>query len=740
MLVLGAISKTFISIGIWIVTGIYTVAAAAFRIFLILADGELISSSSYDLMIKNMYIVIGIVMLFILAFGILRSMVNPDDQKKGTETVKKIIINLIVSGVSIVLLPSVFSFLFDFQSSIINNNVIGRFFNYGSSGNMEASSEDARERVKEGAYRIANGVYTAFFNVADCSENSEECPDVKSTEYAKLPDGTATNSLKDVIADVEKDGKFSYYTIFSESVDNGEIDFNFILSLIAGCLLTYVGISFCFDMAVRLVKLIFYQVIAPFPIFLSIIPDTKVSDMYSKWIKVTLTCYLEVFVRILSLYFAIYLCDTLLSSGGFFSSEAITSQGWFIRGLAKAFVLMGIITFMRQFPKLLSEVTGIDSGNMKLGIRDKLKDGGFFAAGALAGGALTAATRNAVNAGKNTVNKFKDIKGKTGKDRTRAIGSAVGSTFSGLGSVIAGGVSGGVRSGKSGFKAGSVSDMKNSASSGASAAVKAREKRDAYKAKHGGHTIGVISGHFEDAWDSGMRWAGINNIETYQREISSMENVNSKVDAVADEARKVLASNAKTGKTFTYGLSGIVDNDVARQYGVTMEYSLDNYRNLENALQRAQSSGEAVDFMGKKFEVDELSRLQNLYVTNYAESVANQAFKSAKNYEAIVANMSDYKEQAAMSSIRAKAEDARNEMSRVLNSEAVKRANDAAQKYAAARGKTAELLNASTIEGDLHITNRSALNYYGSATKEVKSEYLTEISKIQQKEKDKKGE
>ena len=34
--------------------------------------------------------------------------------------------------------------------------------------------------------------------------------------------------------------------------------------------------------------------------------------------------------------------------------------------------------FMRQAPKLFSDITGIDSGNMKLGLKNKLKDGGFF--------------------------------------------------------------------------------------------------------------------------------------------------------------------------------------------------------------------------------------------------------------------------------------------------------------------------------------------------------------------------
>ena len=606
------------------------------------------------------------------------------------------------------------------------------------------------------------------------------------------------------------------YTKFVSSADDGDIlDFNFLLSLIAGAVLVYVGVSFCIDMAVRLVKLVFYQLIAPIPIFMRVLPDTKFSGTFDSWLKVTLTCYAEVFVRVGTIYFAVYLCEQMIKSH--FLTYDIWQYGFFMAIFAKAFILMGIIIFMRQLPKLLSEVTGIDSSNMKIGIKDKLKDAGVFTAGAAVGSGITALTRNAVKAKQDGKFNFREnyrAAKESGKSGFRSVLSSAKSGIQGAGSVIGGVGSGTVRGFRAGMSAGSFRDAASAAGSGAKGATDARDKRESYKALHGGRVTGVVGGHIEDMFDTGKRWAGINNIEEYQQEISSMDNINSKVDAVADEARKVLASNAKTGKKFTYGLyerdadGKIVekidsktgkkvkvlrtDESVQKQYGVNIAYSLDNYRAIENAIQRAESSGGSVSVrvnedgtleyvadptaVGKDgkplygkdevktFSVDDLSRIQNMFVTNYSEAVANQAFKSKDHYEAIIDGMEDYKEQAAMSAIRAKAEEARNELARSLNSEAVIRANKASQEHYyreilaeyKKKGLSAEdaaikakedlekmlsdlLLNASTIDGDLRITDRTALNYYGAAAKEVKSDYLTEISKIEQKEKDKNG-
>lgn len=112
---------------------------------------------------------------------------------------------------------------------------------------------------------------------------------------------------------------------------------------------------------------------------LRVIPEGKLSGSFGKWVQITVTCYLEVFIRIFVLYFCVYLCIAIASSD--FLNNSVWQYGFMTWLFTKAFIFMGLITFMKQAPKLISDITGIDSGNMKMGIKDKLKEGGLFTAG-----------------------------------------------------------------------------------------------------------------------------------------------------------------------------------------------------------------------------------------------------------------------------------------------------------------------------------------------------------------------
>lgn len=363
---------------IWLSAGLYYAAAFIFKVFLILSNGSVVSAEDYKLVLNNFYIIIGIVMLFLITFNLLKGMVNPDDQK-GTSAIKKIIINFITSLIIITLLPTIFSFAFDFQTSIlVKQNTIGRLFGYGST-NSNNSEENAINQVTSGANMIVNGVWTAFFNVN--TDAFKECNVTDMTSLGECQnkvDGD-DDALDDVIAEVERTGSFFKYTQFAGNITDDEVTYNFLLCLVGGFLLLYVGISYCLDMGVRLVKLAFYQIIAPIPIMLRVIPEGKLSGSFGKWVQITVTCYLEVFIRIFVLYFCVYLCIAIASSD--FLNNSVWQYGFMTWLFTKAFIFMGLITFMKQAPKLISDITGIDSGNMKMGIKDKLKEGGLFTAG-----------------------------------------------------------------------------------------------------------------------------------------------------------------------------------------------------------------------------------------------------------------------------------------------------------------------------------------------------------------------
>ncbi len=739
-----------------IVNGVYDIASGAFKIFMELSNVDAIDSSKYEVLLKNIYVVIAVVLLFAMSFALLRGIVNPEDNKQGTSSVKKIVINLAISGVIMVFLPTVFTFAFDVQKSILSNNTIGKMFGY-SSQNVETPSDDVEEKsyIELSGYSLTNGVYTAFL-YKNCPEG-EECD--YTVDYKIDDTGTSYHEYDEIVNYVDRTGDFDAYSGFSDKIDNG-IRFHFLVSLIAGLILLYVGVSFCFDMAVRLIKIVFYQVMAPFPIFLRVVPNTNFSKTFNSWLKGLLSCYFEVYLRIFAVYFMVFLAKTLIAGDVFHINSAF----------AKAFLILGLMVFIKQLPKLMSDITGIDSGKMNLNIREKLKSGGAFAAGAALGSGVTAMTRNAGTAISNSKSKFRDIKGTTGKERSKAIRSFAGSVLGGLGSTVGGSVSGTVRGARAGTKAGSVKEMQSAAGAGAKATVDSGNARRAYKASH----PNVVSGKFNDALSSIGRWAGVNNIQALQEQNASIDLVSGKVDKVVDSAKDMIKSQLlKKSKNFGFGVSG---SDT--KYGI--KFDADTYRKLSDLLDRASTNqgpqslaGIVSDEIIQKhreetlqnegvardtFTADEIQRIFGKYENDFAKEVANTAFRSENSFNKYVYETNDngeyvldasgnrkrrisYDEEAAFASIRSAAEDARNELKRNIGSDLIKKANEiSAEAYREAHPEDPALKNFVSLnernidDSDLQVTNDTTIDKLGTAAKIIKNKNAEEISKIKQKE------
>ena len=73
----------------------------------------------------------------------------------------------------------------------------------------------------------------------------------------------------------------------------------------------YIAVSFCFDMAVRAVKLGFLQLIAPIPLIAKVDPK-KGDEVFNKWVKECTSTYLNLFVRLVAIYFALYILFLVL--------------------------------------------------------------------------------------------------------------------------------------------------------------------------------------------------------------------------------------------------------------------------------------------------------------------------------------------------------------------------------------------------------------------------------------------
>lgn len=371
---------------------VYFFVNKAYTMYLALAQFKLFDNETFKDLITRTYIIIGVISLFIVAYVLINSIINPDNASKGDKSLSKIVKNIVFSIIGIAIVPTIFNYFYYFQRVILCNNLIPKIFmayNTGNSENNNFLGDDVGPQFA--TYLFQSFFYpTAIENkqLSDVSDGNaliaDEASRVTSTAIDilyptddGLHTGITTYSLQDAYDD-SMNGK-SFFTTFrlfligDMGVASGDVQYLFILSTIAGIYCAYVLANLCIDMAVRAVKLGYLELIAPLPIMTIIVPGKK--GVFDNWLKKTISCALEVFVRLFVVVFVIYLIRTipnLFTATTFSYGGCTTSFGVITALLIRALVYCGLLTFVKQAPKFFSEATGIKSDGFKLGIADKL--------------------------------------------------------------------------------------------------------------------------------------------------------------------------------------------------------------------------------------------------------------------------------------------------------------------------------------------------------------------------------
>lgn len=396
---------------------IYNAIKYIYNIFNFMAGVNIFNDAAYQDITAKIYTILGLIMMFVLAYTLLKAVMNPDDFAKGEKSFPNIIKNVIISLVLIVVMPAIFSFAMDFQASILNNNTIYKFV---------LGRENLEEQNVDIGSQVAYYTFTSFFYPSEefctdgsgnmTSEQATACKsEIKSNGSTWYRPSTWFSNDVVTLAEVDSlvesgQASFTNYNDFSEAVADNEISYSMIISTVAGVFVLYVLLNFCFDVAVRVIKLAFYQLIAPIPIICRILPGGNMKDVFDKWTKQTISVYVEVFIRIAIMALGVYLI-TLVIDAFNTGIPNIDSLGFVARMIVRALLIMAVIIFIRQAPKLIGDIFHLDTGGMKLGLMDKLAMGGVFAAGG-AVGSLISSRGNPLAAvrGLKYGNKNKDFK------------------------------------------------------------------------------------------------------------------------------------------------------------------------------------------------------------------------------------------------------------------------------------------------------------------------------------------
>lgn len=488
---------------------IYDLIGSLFEIFDFLSKVNLFSNDVYSNIIRRIYVVLGLIMMFALAYSLLKAVINPDEFSKGETSFPKLIKNVVVSLAIIAVLPTVFTVAFNIQNSLLNEDTIPKI----------VLGDEYKSTYLNGGKTIAYNSFMAFLHVNEsyCKEEYSDGNDGYDINECEKSIPTNVSNVKwytlwrlaadkrtfaDVKQNVSMGDSIADFNQFGEAVVEGKLSYIMIISTIFGIFLLVVIANFCFDMALRIIKLMFFQIIAPIPVVCRVIPGGKMKDVFPTWIKKTTSTFLDVFIRIFVMYLGIFVILTVtdkwdgIPKGNLSGTQSL---------VAKALIIMGVVMFIRQAPKLLGDLFHLDTGSMKLGLMDKLAAGGALTAAATLGSAGGMLLRNGASA-------FKSFKATKGQNKLTRLGAAA----KGFASTAAGTLSGATRGFYSSRSAKNWKDVKNATSGAISTASMKKEKRDNYRASHTGANgldtlLKVGTGHITDTITKARQWIGLDD-------------------------------------------------------------------------------------------------------------------------------------------------------------------------------------------------------------------------------------
>ncbi|MDD2434725.1 MAG: hypothetical protein PHO63_00530 [Bacilli bacterium] len=414
MNVLGWFYDIFRNIFLFLDRIVYWLVDQIYRLFILIADTGVLSPETIQEFGNRIYILLAIIMIFIVSFSLIKYIINPDDFLDSQKGVGKLLTNFFIVLITIVAVPTVFKLAFELQGVVLSENIIGKIIIGNGADNL--SNPDGNE-ITDGGKTISSVVFAAFYKPnedaygPECQFPDYDChlnggtgseDDVKDIPNM-IKTRIGTDSKKDVVNLID-DGIVNEKVIVndpdnpSEEIEVYAIDYIFIISAVAGLALAYVLLVFCFDLAIRSVKLGFLQIIAPIPIVSLLDPRQKGNNSFNNWVKSCISTYLGLFVRLIAIYFAIYLCTIIANSDGEIVSitNQATNPGDNI--LVKVFLIFGALYFAKELPKMLEDLTGmkLDGGNMSLkkspvlGAAKVALGAGLGVGGLAAGGALAA--------------------------------------------------------------------------------------------------------------------------------------------------------------------------------------------------------------------------------------------------------------------------------------------------------------------------------------------------------------
>ena len=355
---------------------IYSFIVTVYNLFVDIAETSIFTEEVIDLFASKVYALLGIFMLFKVSFSILSYIVSPDDFLDKTKGFSKLISNIIITLTLLIVTPWIFTQAMDIQRIVLRDNIIGKIFSTTEintnvvtdpGATMAYQTLKAFYHLDTDAYSECTGLETGDADRERCKEVGFNNADNFESMEQSLVYAYNTNSVS-----LYMDGDL----LNQKASDDGyTMNYMFLISTLAGGAICLLLIVFCFDVAVRSVKLGFLRMIAPIPIISRIDPKSSKDGPFNKWVKTCISTYLDLFIRLLAIYFAVFVITQMMDLR---FVDAVTGLETDVNAFVKVFIILGALLFAKQLPKLIEDLTGLKmSGKFTLNPLKKLNQTGI---------------------------------------------------------------------------------------------------------------------------------------------------------------------------------------------------------------------------------------------------------------------------------------------------------------------------------------------------------------------------
>lgn len=301
-----------------------------------IVSGTLITPEIVNDIMGRLYVFVGIAIMFKLASVFIKYIISPETFQDTKQGAGKLVQRVILGVILIALIPSIFDLGYRLQEAVISDRIIEKTL-------LPADVYKGLTSGNNIGNKMVMTTFQGFFRWNEQVDKGNYPKIYNAYEKVMRYDTTSISSF-DANYISEKQG--------SEYV----ISYTPILSTLAIGYILYTLIKYSLEVLLRSLKLAFLQIVAPFFIVNYMLkPGTD--ESFKKWVNMTVSNYLTIFLRVLTIWIAglisYYLRYGVPNELGGTTSLITTGDS-----TIKAFIVVATFAFLKDLPKMFSELTG----------------------------------------------------------------------------------------------------------------------------------------------------------------------------------------------------------------------------------------------------------------------------------------------------------------------------------------------------------------------------------------------